>query len=322
MLAVAVQPAAAQAPAPERSITQVTGDLYRFQNNQHFGLYLLTRAGVIVADPINRDTANWLKGEIAARHNNAKVAAVVYSHHHWDHASGADAFEGARVLGRPEMVSALQGPAATTGLGAQAAADANRDGLLQRTEATGAMAQNFAAFDADGNGGLSAREIFLGQHRDVTAPADIWRNPIREFTLGGKIVELHHVGGTDAADLTYIHFPVERALLVVDVISPGRLPNIAADYNEAHQFELLDKAASFQATHIIGGHGLSGTKADLDAQKAYFTELRAAVQASINAGQTVEQAKASVKMEKYANWIAYRDRIGPNVEGMYAVLKR
>lgn len=327
LAAWAGQPSAARAAqaapaAPERSIVKVAGDLYRFQNNQHYGLFLVTPAGVVVADPINRDTANWLQGEIAARFNNAKVAVVIHSHHHWDHASGAAAFEGARVIGRPEMTSALQGPAASAGLGGDAGADANRDGLLQRGEATGALAANFAAFDRDGNGGLSGREIFDGQFKDVRAPTETWATPVHVVELGGKRVELHYVGGLHAADLAYIYFPAEKTLMVVDVISPGRLQNIAPNYDERHQFSLIDKALSFDAAFVAGGHGRVGTKADVEAQRAYLTDLRQGVAAAIAAGQTVEQAKASVKLEKYADWIAYRERIGPNVEGMYAVLKR
>jgi glyoxylase-like metal-dependent hydrolase (beta-lactamase superfamily II) len=316
--------AAPEAPAaPERSINQVAGDLYRFQNNQHFGLYLVTTEGVVVFDPINTDVAEWLKGEIASRHNGAQVAAVVYSHHHWDHAAGAAAFPGARVIGRPEMAAGLQGPAADAPLaGAQATADANGDGLLQSTEATGPLAASFAAIDKDANGGLSAREIFEFQYQDVMAPNETWTTPVNTLQLGGKTVELHHVGGTHAADSAYTYFPAEKALFVVDIISPGRLQNLTPAYDEAHQFSMLDKALSFDSTYVLGGHGKVGNEADVEAQRTYLTDLRVGVQAAIDAGQTVEQAKASVTLPQYADWIQYQERIGPNVEAMYAVLNR
>ena len=53
--------------APKRAITQITGDLYRFQNNFHFSVFLVTPAGVIATDPINADAVAWLKAEIAKR---------------------------------------------------------------------------------------------------------------------------------------------------------------------------------------------------------------------------------------------------------------
>ncbi len=50
--------AAAQAQnAPKREIIQISGDLYRFQNNFHFSVFLVTPEGVIASDPIDADAA-------------------------------------------------------------------------------------------------------------------------------------------------------------------------------------------------------------------------------------------------------------------------
>ena len=46
--------------APKRSIAKIAGDLYRFQNNFHYSVFLVTPAGVIVTDPIDADAAGWL----------------------------------------------------------------------------------------------------------------------------------------------------------------------------------------------------------------------------------------------------------------------
>jgi glyoxylase-like metal-dependent hydrolase (beta-lactamase superfamily II) len=314
----------AQTPpsAPERSITQISGDLYRFQDNVHYGVFLVTPAGVVVADPLNRAAAEWLKGEIAARFQGAKVTTVVYSHFHGDHAGGAAAFADARVLGRPETVADLRPPGPDAGLDSLTAGDANHDKRLQRSEATGVMAQFFANYDKDGDGALTPKEIFDVQTHDVRAPTETWNTKVHTLTLGGSAVEMHYVGGAHADDLSYIYFPAQKTLFVVDVISPGRLPSVGADYIEAERFAQIDKALAFDADIIVGGHGRVGTKADVEAQRQYLTDLRQAVQAAIDAGQTVEQAKASVKLDKYADWIFYREWGASNVEGMYALLKR
>ncbi len=52
--------------APKREIVQISGDLYRFQNNFHYSVFLVTPEGVIATDPINAHDANWLKAEIAS----------------------------------------------------------------------------------------------------------------------------------------------------------------------------------------------------------------------------------------------------------------
>lgn len=89
LVAVAAAPALAQAPV--REITRITGDLYRFRNNGHYSVFLVTPGGVIATDPIDKDAATWLKGEIATRFKQP-VKYVIYSHGHGDHASGGEVF--------------------------------------------------------------------------------------------------------------------------------------------------------------------------------------------------------------------------------------
>ena len=81
-------PAAAQ--SAKRSITKIA-DVYRFQNNFHFSVFMVTSDGVLATDPINADAAGWLKAEIAKRFNQP-LKYLVYSHDHADHISGGEVF--------------------------------------------------------------------------------------------------------------------------------------------------------------------------------------------------------------------------------------
>ena len=85
------QDAAAQQKAPKRAITKIAGDLYRFQNNFHFSVFLVTPDGVIVTDPIDADAAKWLKDEIAKRFGKP-IKYLIYSHDHRDHIAGGEVF--------------------------------------------------------------------------------------------------------------------------------------------------------------------------------------------------------------------------------------
>lgn len=76
---------------PVRSIVNVTGDLYRFQENNHYGVFLVTDEGIILADPISHDNAQWLKRELDERFG-LPVKYVIYSHDHADHTSGGEVF--------------------------------------------------------------------------------------------------------------------------------------------------------------------------------------------------------------------------------------
>lgn len=80
------------AAAQERSITKVAGDVYRWQNNFHYGLVVMTDAGVVVADPIGLEPAMWLEAELA-KMTDMPVTQLIYSHSHADHASGGQVFE-------------------------------------------------------------------------------------------------------------------------------------------------------------------------------------------------------------------------------------
>jgi glyoxylase-like metal-dependent hydrolase (beta-lactamase superfamily II) len=81
----------------KRSIEQVKGDVYRFQNDSHFAMFVVTDDGIVVTDPINADAVNWLKAELADRFDQP-VTHMVLSHHHADHASGGEAWGDIEVI--------------------------------------------------------------------------------------------------------------------------------------------------------------------------------------------------------------------------------
>ena len=92
----------------QRSISQISGNLYRFQNNFHYSVFLVTDQGVIATDPINTEAAQWLKNEINTRFGQP-IKYVIYSHHHADHVSGGDVFanDGAIVVAHKNTTQSL-----------------------------------------------------------------------------------------------------------------------------------------------------------------------------------------------------------------------
>lgn len=90
-------PWAQSPPAPVREITKIAGEVYRFRNANHYSVFAVTPAGVIVTDPINADAARWLKDEIARRFNQP-IRYVVYSHDHADHISGGQVFADTAIV--------------------------------------------------------------------------------------------------------------------------------------------------------------------------------------------------------------------------------
>jgi len=95
--------------ADTRTITNVAGDVYRFQNNFHYSLVTVTDDGVVVVDPINAGAASWLK-ENLSQITNKPITHLIYSHSHGDHASGGSA------LGAPNVIAQQNAPAAIDGV--------------------------------------------------------------------------------------------------------------------------------------------------------------------------------------------------------------
>jgi len=253
--------------AAQREITNIAGDLYRFQNNFHVAVLLVTPEGVIATDPIDADAAKWLQAEVETRFG-VPIKYVVYSHHHADHASGGEVY-GDDVV------------------------------FVGHTNVT---------------------KNLTGSHAGVRAP-DVTFNDRMTLTLGGKSVELIHVGANHSDDMIVMHFPVERAVFTVDFISVKRLPfrNLAG----AAIPGWVDSIRAVEAMDfdiLVPGHGPVGTKADAAEHRRYFEELIAAVGDGMKAGKSLETLKQEISLPHYATWGAYTDWLALNVEGVYTAL--
>lgn len=91
LLGVTLTPAGAE---DNRAIIHVKGDVYRFQNNFHFAMFVVTSDGIVVTDPINASAVGWLKAELSKQFPGKMVTHMIYSHSHGDHNSGGQAWGG------------------------------------------------------------------------------------------------------------------------------------------------------------------------------------------------------------------------------------
>jgi glyoxylase-like metal-dependent hydrolase (beta-lactamase superfamily II) len=146
-----------------------------------------------------------------------------------------------------------------------------------------------------------------------------------QIALGGKRVDISWIGEMNhSKDSSFIAFPDDSVLFMVDFISFRRLPNREMDY-ELGQFEqwmaAIKKAEGLAAgfKFVATGHGPVGTVKDVTAWREYFDKLRAAVAAGIAAGQTLEQMQRNIKMAEYSQWDGF-DWVPLNVLGMYHFL--
>jgi cytochrome c553/glyoxylase-like metal-dependent hydrolase (beta-lactamase superfamily II) len=95
-------------PETRREVKHIKGGLFNIQdNNNTFTSFLVTTEGIILTDPITQETAAWIKAELDRRFD-VPVKYVIYSHHHDDHAPGAEFFDDAIIIAHENAVRALE----------------------------------------------------------------------------------------------------------------------------------------------------------------------------------------------------------------------
>ena len=96
--------------AQDRAITNIEGDVYRFQNKFHYSIFVITDDGVVVTDPINAEATAWLRNEIG-KLTDKPITHLIYSHSHGDHASGGTLFGDV-----PNIIAQADAPAKIDGI--------------------------------------------------------------------------------------------------------------------------------------------------------------------------------------------------------------
>ena len=312
--------AAAQPAAPARSIVNITGQLYRAQNDNHYTVFLVTPEGIIMSDPINRDFSRWLKQEMATRFK-VPVRYVLYTHHDWDHASGGVVWaDTAEFVGHRNFPAALALAAGNPPLPADAVKmDANRNGLVERGEAAGATRDRFDAFDFNDDEILSGAELARGPLNDVYAPATTFGDR-HTVTLGGKRVNLIHLGEAHAIDSVVLHFPDERAVFSADILQVRRIPGGLAPTVGAW-IDALKTINAIDFDHALTGHALPGTKKDAADLLRYLEDISTGVAAGIAAGRSLAEIQKTLTLDSYKGFERWDTNRAAQIAAIYATLK-
>lgn len=294
----AVTSAFAQQKPPARGIVNITGQLYRAQNDNHYTVFLVTPEGIIMSDPINRDFARYLKAEFATRFKQP-VRYILYTHKDWDHASGGVVFaDTATFVGHANMRSGVALPGGTPALpGETAKMDANKNGLIERSEAAGGTAAQFDLIDFNRDGNLTANELLRGPVNDVFLPSVTFRDR-HTVTLGGKRVIMVPLGTAHTDDSTALYFPDERTVFSADVMQIKRLPQSLAP-SVGSYIRALRTIVALDFDHAATGHALMGTKNDAAQTLQYLEDLSRGVAAGVAAGRSLAEIQKTLMLDAY-----------------------
>jgi cyclase len=77
------------AQMPEHETTRLADGVYQFRFRAHHGLFVVTGDGVVAIDPISNTAATHFAEAIQREAPGLPLLAIVYSHDHADHATGA-----------------------------------------------------------------------------------------------------------------------------------------------------------------------------------------------------------------------------------------
>ena len=301
-----------------QEIGKLTGDVYYARMDDYVSAFMATPEGIVLVEPIGTEMATWLKAELTRRFN-VPVKYVIYSHSHWDHASGGAVYaDTARFVGHENMLKNIAMPAANTPLPQNARAqDTNGNGRIEQAEAQGNIKSQFELYDANHDGALSGAEVTRGPIANVRAP-DLTYSDRININLGGKRVEVISRPIAHADDNTIVRFvDGTNVLFASDWITVHRIPFGQIGDAETAMVKAVE-AMDFE--YFLCSHGALGKKADVTANIKYREDLKAAVQKAIAAGQTLEDAQKSVLMEPYKDWEFYEQQRPQNVAGMYRAL--
>ena len=234
-------PDAARGPAIPQDkgylVEELGEGLYWITEGMYQTFFLTTGEGVVVVDAPPSLVQHILKA--VSEVTDEPITHLVYSHSHADHIGGAGGFpEGLTVIAHEETAAQL--------------ADV---GDPDRAYPYG---------------------IFVGGG-PIPRPTVTFAD---EYTLrvGSQVLELKDHGPHHEPGNLYIYAPRQKVLMVVDIVFPGWVPfkSLALAEDTRGFVKAHDVILSYEFDHYIGGHwGRSGTRADVETQKAYIADVGA-----------------------------------------------
>ena len=295
-------------------------------------MFLVTPAGIILGDPINETFAPWLKSELDTRFPGRPVRYVVYSHSHFDHAAGGAVFaDTATFVAHENMLRNMDGryPQMPGDM-----IDRNDNGVIDRDEidiptntrpgVCGMGPGFFDGIDRNSDGVATPQE--LQQH--IVKPTIVYNDRMR-IELGGKVVELVHPGLNHSNDATVMVFPAERAAFATEFIADAlvagnarSLPSACGPFDGSPLAEWIKSYRTVEGLDFdVHGHGprleRSSTRRWSARRASSSSTCAREVAAGMAAGQTLEQLKESVQLERYKDWANYERLRADNVEAAY-----
>jgi cyclase len=123
-----------------------------------------------------------------------------------------------------------------------------------------------------------------------------------ELDLGGRVVELYHLGHGNTPGDTVVYVPEARVAWTGNlIVGEGNIPFLIEGGAGAYLETIAKFTHMLEVGTIVPGHGLLTSGTTLSPYLAYLSELIESVRKAIRAGQSSEEAIAATPLgQKYA----------------------
>ena len=157
----------------------------------------------------------------------------------------------------------------------------------------------------------------------AVVPPDQTVDESKTLTVGRTKVELLYLGRNHSDNSFVVSVPARKVIYAADWLPVGELiwRNVFDSYID-EWFEGIDRVLALDWEKLVVGHARAhnpkgwGTKDDVRAFKAYFTDLKEAVRIAYMQGLCPNRAPNEVKLPKYAHLYEYEEFLPMNVDRM------
>jgi len=268
-------PALAQnPPAVTTKKVEGTDNVYLFRYGGHQSIFIVTKAGVIVTDPVSYLRPAKPYVDEIRKVTDKPIKYVIYSHHHYDHIAGGKPFKdmGATFIAHKNAVARFKDLKKQNSL---------HPDVVMPDKAVGDKSTIKL-------GETTLELVYVGRnHSDNSLAMRLPKEKI-VFTVDFAPIEAVQFRNMpdNASPLEYIASLKKLASLDWDRMIPG---------------------------HPYAG-GRFGTKKDILDHVAYLEDLSAETKKAADSGKCFDTAMKEIKLPKYEKWTNYETALGANVE--------
>ena len=290
-------------PAAEVKAVPVSEKVYVLEGLAEAGnvAFLVTEAGVLLVDAGDSPACGRTIVEKIREVTPQPIRFVVLTHYHGDHCFGLQALPAETLIVAQENLPHNQKRDSAEIKALLEKIPGSIDAIRENIRKLGKKKTGRRAKEEEQLQKLEARLAFYGQQQ-IVPPHILFKDKL-VFQLGGETIEIIYPGPAHTNGNALVYFPGQKVIHMGDMVFYKCHPYIdwQAGSNTANWIVQLEKAASLTLEKVIPGHGAVAGKEALTEQARYLADLRAAVEAGLEKGASLETMKKSPVPVKWSN---------------------